>query len=431
MKSVYFRNLIEDIYRYKIIVSIFILFCTALFAIMGYRKAISDLSLNTQQQNEVNEYNERLTEYDTTIADIENSLKLTEQQINILQKYIDNSIFMKIDSQNIQTASVQYAIHSEGNVGNILSSLTLYVNEGGLKEDISNEYDNFKTEYWKDIVFCSSNGNIFSVTVIHYDAEIVNEILNIIKVHLQEQVDRITAVQGSFSLSELDSSLYTKADINVANSQNSYLNSLKNYTTNRSELNSKLISQQNGKASYIEKNKPESHPNVEVNKTSNTIKYTVAGILFGVMIPCICFMLQYILGNRIRSARDLEYYQIPILNISSELKGYSHSLERSLIDIKLLLDQNQFSSLYLSALSNQSSVRKTVSDYKIVTEQAGIPSEQGFNALEDANELQQMISIKNCILFIKAGKDTYPQLEQHINICRSFKIDILGCIVIL
>lgn len=141
-------------------------------------------------------------------------------------------------------------------------------------------------------------------------------------------------------------------------------------------------------------------------------------------------MLQYILGNRIRSAKDLESYNIPVLNIGLGPDTYTHSLDRSLIDIKLLLQQHQLSSLYLNALSEQPRVQKAVNDYKTLTEQAGIPTTEGYNTFEDADELQQMISIKNCILFIKTGKDTYPQLERQLNLCRSFKIDILGCIII-
>ena len=430
MKSVYFSNLIEDLYKKRIIIGIFVLVCTMLFAILGYRKAVPQLSFNKQQLDEVDKYNERLSEYDAMIADIEGSLSLNNQQIDSLQTYIDNSIYMRIDSQNIQTASVQYGIHAEGAVDNILSALTMYVNEGGLKDALTEEYANLDTEYWKDIITCSTNGNVLNITVIHYDVDDVKKILDIIKTRLQNQVATIASVQGNFSLSEIDSSYYIKSDISVANKQNGTRNNLKNYITNRSDLNNKLISQKNAKNSYIEKSKPETLPDTSLNITANTIKYALSGFFFGIVLPCICFMLQYILGNRIRSAKDLESYNIPVLNIGLGPDTYTHSLDRSLIDIKLLLQQHQLSSLYLNALSEQPRVQKAVNDYKTLTEQAGIPTTEGYNTFEDADELQQMISIKNCILFIKTGKDTYPQLERQLNLCRSFKIDILGCIII-
>ena len=430
MKSVYFSNLIEDLYKKRIIIGIFVLACTMLFAILGYRKAVPKLSLNKQQLDEVDKYTERLAAYDSMIADIEDSLSLTNLQIDSLQTYIDNSIYMKIDSQNIQTASVQYGIQSDGEIDNILSALTLYVNEGGLKEALSEEFTNLNTEYWKEIISCSTNGNVLNISLIHYNADDAKRILDIIKTRLQNQVATIASVQGTFSLSEIDSSYYIKSDISVANTQNSTRNNLKNYITNRSDLNNKLISQKNAKSAYIEKSKPQSLPDTSVNKAANIIKYAISGFLFGIILPCICFMLQYILGNRIRSAKDIENYNVPVLNIGLMPDTYIHSLDRSLIDIKLLLQQHQLSSLFLNALSEQPRVREAVNDYKTLTEQAGIPTVEGYNTFEDADELQQMISIKNCILFIKVGKDTYPQLEQQLNLCRSFKIDILGCIIV-
>lgn len=430
MRSIYLRCLLEDLYKKKIVVTIFLLCSILCFAALGYKKAIPELNLTLQEKEDINEYEERLLQYDDTIKDVKDSIILVDQQIEPLQAYIDHSIFMKINPQNIQTASVQYSVQETENVGNILSSLTMYINEGGIREALSEEYNNLEPEYWREIVSCSSTGNIFNVTVIHYDPNSAEEILTVIKKRLQEQIKKIAEIQGNFSLIEMDSAYYTKSDINIANSQNGNRNNLKNYKTNRTDLNNKLISQQNGKSSYIEKNKPEALPDQSVNPTVNAVKFAVAGALLGLVLPCVFFLLQYILGNRIRSVRDLEEYHIPVLNSVRPNGTYTHTLDRSLLDIKMILQQKKQSSLYLNGLTESAGLQKVISDYTILLESTDVSFSSGFNISENAEALEQMICQKSCILFLQAGKNTYPQLEQQINLCRAFNINLLGCIVI-
>lgn len=430
IKSIYLRNLIEDFWKKKVIIGAFILICAAGFAVLGAQKAKEVRTLSEEKQEEIKEYNEKIEEYDSTIADVEESLELVNQQIDELQKYVDNSIYMKLDSQNIQVASVQYGIKTEANTGNILNALNLYINEGGLKEALSEEDKSLSVENWREIIAPSITANLLNVTIIHYDAEQVRKIMDIVKARLQEQVPEIAKVQGNFTLEEIDSSYYTKADVGVANSQNNNLNNLKNYTTNRADLENKLISQQTGKANYVEKNEPEELEAKQPNPMVQTVKYMIAGIIFGIVLPALVFLLQYILSNRIRSKNDLQNIHLNVIGSYSPGKEYAPALDRSMMDLELLVRQQELSGVFLSAIEEDDLTKKVTADYAEAITKAGHQAETGFHVYENAEELKKMVDCKGCLLFAQAGKTTYPQLEQQIRLCERFQVKVLGCVVI-
>ncbi|MCI8951069.1 MAG: hypothetical protein HFG49_13700 [Lachnospiraceae bacterium] len=430
LKSIYLRNLIDDFWKKKKIIGIFILICAVAFAVLGIQQASKVQVLTEEQQEEIDDFNEKIKEYDTTIADVEESLKLANQQIEELQKYMDQSIYMKLDSQNIQVASVQYGLQTEANTGNILNALNLYINEGGLKEALSEEWNDLAVETWREIISTSITANLLNITIVHYDEEQLKKITELVKTRIQEQVPQIASVQGNFTLKEIDTAFYTKADVGILNSQNNNRNNLKNYISNRSDLENKKISQQNNKKSYIEKNEPEVLEAKTVNPKIQMATYMVVGILFGIMLPALVFILQYILGNRIRSKEDLQHANLNVVGSLRDGKQYEPALERSMMDVELLAKQQGLTGIFLNALEEDDITKQTALDYAEAIKKAGFQTETGFRVYEDAEQLKKMIESKGCLLLAQVGKTTYSQLEQQIQLCQRFQVKLLGCIVI-
>lgn len=430
VKNIYFRDLLTDLYKKKILVILFIIASVVFFAFLGYRKSNAQIMLSEEQQEEIDTYNKRIEEYDKIIADVKESLSLADEQVAQLQEYVDNSIYMKLDSQNLQVASVQYGIITGGNVGNIYNALAYYINEGGLKEALAEEYTDLDVKYWREIIFCSLGGNVLNITIYHYDAEQAQKIMDIVKQRLLAQIPSVSAVHGEFSLQETDSSNYVKSDVTVVNTQNNNLNNLKNYISNRSDFTNKLMSQESGKNSYIEKNTPEVMEAITPNKAMIMITYIVAGILFGIVLPCVCFILCYILGNRIRSTDGLKEYGLPVIGKYSHKGQHQPDLNRSVMDLELLASQKNWSSVFLNALCEEDHVKTAVSEYQDALSKTSLSVLTGYHLEENPDELKNMVETGNCILFLEIARTTYPQLEAQINLCRKFGITIQGCVVI-
>lgn len=430
IKTIYFKNLIEDLRKHVKIVAFCIAVCAAFFAILGYKNAQKVRQLTADQLAEIQEYQERLAEYDAAILDTENGLEMVNSQVQEQQEYVDNSIYMKLDSQNIQVAAAQYGVVTSGNVGNILNSIFSYINDGGLKEAVEEEYGVTDAKYWREIITASNNANVLNLIVYHYDSSEAEKILNIVKEKLIQKAPDIVAVQGDFALVEQGTAYYSKADAAVLNTQNGNLNNLKTYISSRSDYETKLANQKNTKASYEKNYEPDTMEANQPNVLLQTAEYMIVGILFGIAIPLVCFLLQYILGNRLRRKEDLRDSGLNVLAGYCDNKGYQPALERGMIDLKLLAEEKKLDSVFISVLQEDEVSKKVAEEWCKTMEQSGMNAKIGYHLLENAEDLKTLISHKGCLLVAEAGKTTYPQIEQQMKLCARVQGELLGCIVI-
>lgn len=430
IKTIYFKNLIEDLRKHIKIVAFCIAVCAAFFAILGYKNAQKVRHLTADQLTEIQEYQERLAEYDAAITDTENALALADSQVQEQQEYVDNSIYMKLDSQNIQVAAVQYGVRTSGNIGNIMNSLVTFINDGELKEVLDEEYGMTDIRYWREIITASYNANILNIVVYHYDSTEAERILNIVKEKLKQKVSAIIDVQGEFTVIEQETSYYSKADTSVLNTQNGNLNNLKAYISSRSDYEAKLVNQKNTKVSYEKSNKPDTMEANQPNALFQTAKYMIVGILFGIAIPLVCFLLQYILSNRLRRKEDLRDSGLNVLAGYCDNKGYQPALERGMLDLKFLTEEKKLDSVFVSVLQEDEISKKVAEEWCKTMEQSGMKTTIGYHLLESAEDLKTLISHKGCLLVAEVGKTTYPQIEQQMKLCTRVQGELLGCIVI-
>ena len=430
LKTLYVRNVLEDLIKKKVAVGIFIVICAVLFGMLGIVQGGKAVTETEEQKQEIEEYNAKIAEYDSAIEDTQNAIAEADKQIESLQEYIDNSIYMQIDPNNIQTVSVQYGLKTSNNVGNILNSFITYINDGGLKEELSDTDEDLKVKYWRDIVSCYQSSNNLIVTVVHSDMDQAKRIMSIIKERVMNYVPKVKNLQGDFSLEELKISEYVKTDTGVVNNQNNNRNNLKNYTTNRADLNNKLIGFQNSKKTYIEKNEPDNLKAADTNTKVLMVAYILLGILFGAVIAFVIVALKYILGDTLRTANDIKESDLSLLGTYSAPNQYKPDLERSKMDVEVLAKAKNADKVFFYVMSDDEISKKVAKDYEESLKASGIAVETGSNISESAEELKKMIACGNCVFIAEVGKTTYRQLEQQTRLCERFKTAVLGCVVV-
>lgn len=430
LKTLYVRNVLEDLIKKKVAVGIFIVICAVLFGMLGIVQGGKAVTETEEQKQEIEEYNAKIAEYDSAIEDTQNAIAEADKQIESLQEYIDNSIYMQIDPNNIQTVSVQYGLKTSNNVGNILNSFITYINDGGLKEELSDADEDLKVKYWRDIVSCYQSSNNLIVTVVHSDMDQAKRIMSIIKERVMNYVPKVKNLQGDFSLEELKTSEYVKTDTGVVNNQNNNRNNLKNYTTNRADLNNKLIGFQNSKKTYIEKNEPDNLKAADTNTKVLMVAYILLGILFGAVIAFVIVALKYILGDTLRTANDIKESDLSLLGTYSALNQYKPDLERSKMEVEVLAKAKNADKIFFYVISDDEISKKVAKDYEDSLKASGIAVETGSNISESAEELKKMIACGNCVFIAEVGKTTYRQLEQQTRLCERFKTAVLGCVVV-
>ena len=430
LKTLYVRNVLEDLIKKKVAVGIFIVICAVLFGMLGIVQGGKAVTETEEQKQEIEEYNAKIAEYDSAIEDTQNAIAEADKQIESLQEYIDNSIYMQIDPNNIQTVSVQYGLKTSNNVGNILNSFITYINDGGLKEELSDADEDLKVKYWRDVVNCYQSGNNFFIVVINSDMDQAKRIMSIIKERVMNYVPKVKNLQGDFSLEELKISEYVKTDTGVVNNQKNNRNNLKNYTTNRADLNNKLIGFQNSKKTYIEKNEPDNLKAADTNTKVLMVAYILLGILFGAVIAFIIVALKYIFGDTLRTANDIKESDLNLLGTYSTLNQYKPDLERSKMDVEVLAKAKNADKVFFYVMSDDEISKKVAKDYGDIMKASGIAVETGSNISESAEELKKMIACGNCVFIAEVGKTTYRQLELQTRLCERFKTAVLGCVVV-
>ena len=430
LKTLYVRNVLEDLIKKKVAVGIFIVICAVLFGMLGIVQGGKAVTETEEQKQEIEEYNAKIAEYDSAIEDTQNAIAEADKQIGSLQEYIDNSIYMQIDPNNIQTVSVQYGLKTSNNVGNILNSFITYINDGGLKEELSDADEDLKVKYWRDVVNCYQSGNNFFIVVINSDMDQAKRIMSIIKERVMNYVPKVKSLQAEFSLEELKTSEYVKTDTGVVNNQNNNRNNLKNYTTNRADLNNKLIGFQNSKKTYIEKNEPDNLKAADTNTKVLMVAYILLGILFGAVIAFIIVALKYIFGDTLRTANDIKESDLNLLGTYSTLNQYKPDLERSKMDVEVLAKAKNADKVFFYVMSDDEISKKVAKDYGDIMKASGIAVETGSNISESAEELKKMIACGNCVFIAEVGKTTYRQLELQTRLCERFKTAVLGCVVV-
>ena len=123
MKTIYFRDFVIRLWsRKKQVIALVIVF-SVIFGYIGYTKA--NKTASEEQLKEIEEYEAAIKEYDNLILELEDSIEIAQEQVDNQEKYCDNSIYLKLDAQNIQVAELQYAIQTTNNVGFILNSFVI------------------------------------------------------------------------------------------------------------------------------------------------------------------------------------------------------------------------------------------------------------------------------------------------------------------
>ncbi len=481
MKTLYVRNILLDLWEVRKKAAIFVAFCVFIAVVLALRPG-TPANLSAEQKKELADYNSQIEEYDTAIDDLKTSIEDNKKQVSELKNYVDNAIYMQIDPQNIQTSVVQYSLQTGGNVGNILNSFITYINDGGLRESVSEEDKDLQPEYWRDIIGAYLNSNIINITVVHYDAEKCARIMEIVKQRIQEHVPEVKAAQGDFTLTELETSQFVKADAGIVNGQNGHRNNLKNYEAGLADLRNRLVSYRTNKANYIKNNEPDFAPKAEESPVIRVIKYLLVGIIMGVVIACAAVMLRYILSDRLRSAADLRDFGLNVLGIcrirseekkedktdlpggredpfgdkesdraetpdhdtsadaekTLETAGSSLTFHpepaRAAMDIKVLAEARsrirETNAVSIDLLHEDEFCIQAATAYTEALSEAGMTAGCVSHIMDSAENLKKMVEAGACLLVAEAGKTTYQDLKQHIELCGRYQITVLGCVVI-
>lgn len=358
---------------------------------------------------------------------IASEVKFYQTQVTDQQDYLDHSLFMKLDWNNITQRKVEYFINLGNDTANGASDIALryyqsvlenqqiyseiaknygteekYISElitVGEKEDQVQTYSSSADDESNQIstsinVYNSAaqdNSNILSITIDGPDEDFCSAVDTVIENAISNTAVSPAINGGSYTISFLSSSRSTAFDTDIQVKQETMVTKL---TSLQDSLNTLTDSLSSDQLSYVKKKSgaysdaaessaKESTPVVYHVTFLSLMKYTASGVLAGLLLSLFFWILYYAVCSRIQNAYVLEdIYNIPTFvkenTLSKPLSGFDKkAMERRYRNIhiyqnealqdrlqKLILDKSREHSIHQIFVSGS---RFTEADYDFIS----------------------------------------------------------------
>lgn len=281
---------------------------------------VFDISNKLEGETDV-QFEERI--HDVKHAnDLINSINVLNAQIENNRKYVSNSVFMQIDSENEALSTANFVVATDKNQSSgfdlaLVSSYRQYIMSGEYLSPISEELNinqGYITElisatYETSSVLVNTSGDlnnvgIVSVTVIGPTIEFTDIILDAIIESVDAKcidlnnsiVSHTVTVSARQSSYKVDSTTRDK-QISITNRFESLQQQINNYDKSLDNISIDL---------GVDKSSIYSNYSISENKTSQNIgvsiksvlKYSIIGFVFGIVLIGVIISLRYICGNK-------------------------------------------------------------------------------------------------------------------------------------
>ncbi len=439
MRTIYIRNLFRGYLKKKWIIIVGLIIFILLFGYLGLRRAYPE-RVDATLAAEIEEYNEAVATYDAAIAEIEDNIETAQEQLDSQQEYIDNSLYMKIDPENVQYALIYYfiTITDEGTVSenntrlnNVLNTMKSYFDGGNMKADLQQKLGLESLGDLLEMIGVGTEGQAISVTVKHYDmdeavkiAEAMAELLEAYKPIVEEELG------VHFDMTSTGIATRTYTDSSILTTQNTARNNLRTYRSNLSTLQTNLVTQQTNRSNYIKQYKP---AGTSSSPRRTLLEYGAMGVIAGIIVPLLIFAVYYTLSSRVKGKEELQAVGLNVLALyrpRKKKKVYVPDLEKAAVNLMLLAERNNTDQISVCALGESPALEQVETDLTEALSEHEINTRIIKPEDEDADSLRQQAEIANHVLLVEAGRTRYTQVEEQIQFCESLGITIWGCVVI-
>lgn len=377
-----------------------------------------------QNSEEMTEYRKGLEIYDEEIEALELAGENTKKTVDQLQEYIDNSIYMQLDSQHIYVSETRYMVQAN-DYEKIEDLLTMYVEDGRLYDEILLNYPDMKMQYLKEIISYKIDKEFLEITVFYADEYNSNKLMDIIEQFIERIIEDIYQRYNEIEIQKLDNVSYVQAVQSVLDAQNTKITELRGYQNALADLKQKLLYARESKKNYIDGCMPYY---VNLSEKRIVFNHLVVGIIASFIVAICLVVLEVVIDERIYNLNDLKALK---LNIITDLKHKDKEERRKNVSFfNRILENNIHKNLFFYITGESSFSGEASRLYLEELKQNDINIYVSNSVNEDVIDLKEMLCAGNCIFVIEYGKTTYSQIIDHIHLCKKFDILILGAIIV-
>ena len=282
MSEFQLRDFFKELFSMKKIVCISVILSVIVCAGIGYYRF--KRTQTGDQKEKIETYEKSMRNFDEAIKGIESNINMTQAQIDVQQKFIDNALFLKIDSSNVQVAEISYIIETDlvGEEKN--KGLTgIYANaldSGQVRNEIKKALPGYEGLFIDNIIIRDQRGNNLNVRIHHYDMAEAQKLLEVVEKSM-ESIKKDIAI--SHKLTKVNKKQYSMVSDWLRKKQIDAQNELKWNKNTLADFKRKYADFQNSKTYYERMNKPVTL--VSASPVKTLIKYSAFGVFLGLLWP--------------------------------------------------------------------------------------------------------------------------------------------------
>ena len=267
-----------------------------------------------KQTKEEKQYEIDLQEYKDSIKNTRLSIKTYNQLIKEKNDYLDQSVYMTLDSQDVWAAYKRFYIKMDQSVLDALpegiqedpadyvaAAYTSTLNAGLDAAEMEELLGTGKKEYIDELlsVWSDMTGNTVTIKVIGKDAETVSKQLDYFVNRLETYCEPRAQAVGAHTLTLVSEDTYSITDADLSAKQDEINQQLVEWAESLKEQREALNALE-------EKEEPKA-PGTHV------IKFAAIGFLIGAFLLAGIYTAKYILESKLRFSRELsERYSLPV-----------------------------------------------------------------------------------------------------------------------
>lgn len=267
---------------------------------------LGGLQAVTSYKNEkANSFEEQYQAYQEELIVYEDAVSDVQKEFDILQDYVDHSVRMQMDPQNVYIANTTYHIDSQDvaipenyyqNMYNTMALLNHYrsfLMDSSFYEEISAAYGMEQKYLMELIEVPDNNSGMLSFSVMHSDKEVAQNILQDIQKKLTEVHDLLETTVQAHTLTEISTTCGTYVADSLKKDQANALEDLL-------KLQEELEEAQKEQNAYVKNNYPVSE---SISKVF-VIWFVIGGVL-GAFLSAVYLLFKAVLSNCLLSQDQL------------------------------------------------------------------------------------------------------------------------------
>ncbi|MBE6004399.1 MAG: DUF4006 family protein [Lachnospiraceae bacterium] len=416
MRIITLNSIFKTILRKKKELILFMVAFVILFSILAVfsiRSMKSQLAEATDQYElDMAEYDSKIAEFDENEETLKANLTTIQKQYDDQNKYCNESVYMKLDGNKVQFGELQIQFFD----GNHVAPALNYLNSSAFRSRLSSKLDSVDEEYLKEIVSATNNGTVITVTALHYDRKIVEQMKDSIKEIFIDWAEDIRREKENFEYRILSETVSVKTDVSIINAQNSALNNLTSYNSKLADTKKQIATNERNKERYIKETTIESVGGISFSdKVKAFIKYFILAMIVAIIADAGWIVLRASFGKKILSTDCFIIKQIPVSNQVLRADCDKTLFEKAATDLQLAMKCRDYKSLYVDLAGLEiNDERQTVAKNLIgALKNRGLEQVHiGSVCNSDIEALEKMSGADMIALLVAIEGTTYQDLEK-------------------